>query len=118
MGERQEGEFWDVSPAERRSPYVAFVPIIEGCNKFCSFCIVPYSRGREKSRSAVEIVADSGDFYRSSLIPLEGENAPRTTTIDFRGLPGGDYEVRIILLDPGGRPRATAVQSLDVISTK
>lgn len=58
LGEREDGEVWDVSPTERHSPYVAYVPIIEGCNKFCSFCIVPYSRGREKSRVATEIISE------------------------------------------------------------
>jgi tRNA-2-methylthio-N6-dimethylallyladenosine synthase len=58
LGERAAGEKWDVPATGRTSNYVAFVPIIEGCNKFCTYCIVPYSRGREKSRLASDIIAE------------------------------------------------------------
>ena len=76
LDERHEGEVWDVPAAERASNYVAFVPIIEGCNKFCTYCIVPYSRGREKSRTAADIVAEVHELRRHGYkeIHLIGQN--------------------------------------------
>jgi tRNA-2-methylthio-N6-dimethylallyladenosine synthase len=73
---RREGESWDVSPAERRSKHVAFVPVIEGCNKFCTYCIVPYSRGRERSRPAVEIVREVRGLLEQGYgeVQLIGQN--------------------------------------------
>lgn len=56
LEERLEGESWDVPIAGRHSSYVAYIPIVEGCNKFCTYCIVPFSRGREQSRAAAEII--------------------------------------------------------------
>jgi tRNA-2-methylthio-N6-dimethylallyladenosine synthase len=56
LGEREEDYDWSVSEKQRYSPSVAFVPIIEGCNKFCTYCIVPFSRGREKSLPAAIII--------------------------------------------------------------
>jgi tRNA-2-methylthio-N6-dimethylallyladenosine synthase len=90
LDERCEGEVWDVSPAERRSPYVAFVPIIEGCNKFCSFCIVPYSRGREKSRVASEIVGEIRGLRALGYkeIHLIGQNVNSYRPTSQEGLEG------------------------------
>ena len=56
VGEREDNYDWTVADTHRHSPYVAFLPIIEGCNKFCTYCIVPFSRGRERSFEASEIV--------------------------------------------------------------
>ncbi len=50
----------------------------------------------DASNRAMEVVADSEGFYRSSAVQLEGDRAPRTTTFEFRSLPPGDYEVTAV----------------------
>ena len=44
--------------ARRREPHKAFITIIEGCNEFCAFCVVPYTRGHERMRPIADILAD------------------------------------------------------------
>jgi len=56
LSDREADYDWSVAASQRRSPFVGFIPIIEGCNKFCTYCIVPFSRGREKSIPASEII--------------------------------------------------------------
>jgi hypothetical protein len=64
---------------------------------------------------ALTIVAQSDEFYRSSEISLEGDQAPATITFEFRGVPGGEYVVSGVLTDSTGRRRAIAEQSVRVI---
>ena len=59
--EAQEGTCLDASaPLIPSAPSVAtFIPIIHGCDKFCTFCIIPYRRGRERSRPIDELVQEA-----------------------------------------------------------
>jgi hypothetical protein len=66
---------------------------------------------------AVEIIAESDDFYRSSEIQLEGEQAARTTMFEFRSLPPGVYEVRANLVGANGQVRATIRQQVNVLAS-
>ncbi len=68
-------EFWNVKPSYT-SEFEAFVPIQNGCDKFCSFCAVPYTRGREVSRPSSEIVLEVKNLVEKGFksITLLGQN--------------------------------------------
>ena len=89
------------------SPAVSFAP----ANLIVRTIIVADADNR-----AVEIIAESTDFYRSSEIQLDGDNAPRTTMFEFRSLPPGTYEVRANLIGAGRQQRAWVRQQINVIA--
>jgi hypothetical protein len=59
---------------------------------------------------ALEVVAESAEYYRSSRIQLDGVDAPPTISLEMRNLPGGDYEVRGVLISSAGRERSVRQQ--------
>jgi len=111
LGERLEGESWEVSHVERHSRYVAFLPIIEGCNKFCTYCIVPYSRGRERSRTASEIVGEvlrlrAEGFREVHLIGQNVNSYRPKTEAGLENFPGATPFSRLLrALAATGMPR-------------
>ena len=88
LGERERDYNWSVNEEQRHSPYVAFVPIIEGCNKFCTYCIVPFSRGREVSLTPAEVIRQVLELRRQGVkeVHLIGQNVNSYRPTDPSGL--------------------------------
>jgi tRNA-2-methylthio-N6-dimethylallyladenosine synthase len=110
--------------ARRHDPVKAYVTIIEGCNEFCSFCVVPYTRGHERMRPKRDIVSEvieaAAEGHRE--IQLLGQivnhyQAPDDPACDFAGLIEAVHEVpgveRIRFASP--HPRHVPIRLVEAI---
>ena len=100
-------------PIRRESEFRAWLPIMYGCDNFCTYCIVPYVRGREKSRKPGDILAEFRGLVEAGYkeITLLGQNVNSygkglEEQIDFSDLLNllctvpGDYQIRFMTSHP------------------
>jgi tRNA-2-methylthio-N6-dimethylallyladenosine synthase len=76
LDDRQTDETFDTEFTARSNPHRGYITIIEGCDKFCAYCVVPYTRGKERSRTSASVLAEAqriaGQGYTE--IQLLGQN--------------------------------------------
>lgn len=103
------GDVVEGMPVERTSAHTALVSIMYGCNNFCSYCIVPYTRGRERSRASQDILAECRALVKDGVkeITLLGQNVNSyKSDTDFAGLIEqialieGDFIIRFMTSHP------------------
>ena len=89
----QDDVSFPLGVVRRADPVRALVTIIEGCNDFCAFCVVPYTRGHERMRPLADILADVRDAADSGRVEVQllGQivnhyQAPDDPACDFAGL--------------------------------
>lgn len=71
-----EGDVIENIPAKRDSKYKAWVNIMYGCDKFCTYCIVPYTRGKQRSRMPLDIINEIKDLIKEGYLEINllGQN--------------------------------------------
>ena len=72
----REGDLYEGLPVVRTNDYKAYVNIIYGCDKFCTYCVVPYTRGRERSRYKEDILKEVDELIKDGYkeVTLLGQN--------------------------------------------
>jgi tRNA-2-methylthio-N6-dimethylallyladenosine synthase len=76
LDDRQTDECFETEFTARSNPHRGYITIIEGCDKFCSYCVVPFTRGKERSRTSDSVLAEARQMadLGYSEIQLLGQN--------------------------------------------
>jgi tRNA-2-methylthio-N6-dimethylallyladenosine synthase len=76
LDDRQTDQTFETEFTQRTNPFRGYITIIEGCDKFCAYCVVPYTRGKERSRSSDSVLAEARRIAGAGYteIQLLGQN--------------------------------------------
>jgi tRNA-2-methylthio-N6-dimethylallyladenosine synthase len=76
LDDRQTDLCFETEYTSRTNPHRGYITIIEGCDKFCAYCVVPYTRGKERSRTSESVLAEARQLvdFGYSEIQLLGQN--------------------------------------------
>jgi len=110
----------DIAPVRLDSNGIsAFVSIMRGCNNMCSFCVVPFTRGRERSRDAHSIVAEATDLFNRGFkeVTLLGQNVDSYHWINEQNNEAVTFAMlleKVALIDPSLRVRFSTSHPKDI----
>src|SRR5581483_7605928 len=116
----REETYADISPIRLDSNGVtAFVSIMRGCNNMCSFCVVPFTRGRERSRDAASIVRECEGLFQRGYkeVTLLGQNVDSYYHVDERKdeiVTFARLLEKVALIDPSLRVRFSTSHPKDI----
>src|SRR5205823_4997874 len=77
LDDRETDECFETEFTARTNPHRGYITIIEGCDKFCSYCVVPFTRGKERSRTSESVLGEARQMAELGYteIQLLGQNA-------------------------------------------
>jgi len=112
--------YGDISPIRLESNGVnAFISIMRGCNNMCSFCVVPFTRGRERSRDARSIIAEAHDLFNRGFreVTLLGQNVDSYQFVDEQNNETVSFAMlmeKVALVSPDLRVRFSTSHPKDI----
>ncbi len=104
IDDRETDECFETEFTARTNPHRGYITIIEGCDKFCAYCVVPFTRGKERSRTSESVLAEARQMADLGYteIQLLGQNV--NSYKDPAGKPGGKKTFAELLAAVGDVP--------------